>query len=308
MKSFGFNFFLLFLLVSFAKADLGSSAGIGGDVGRKTEVLELVARSILDRASVILIAESRYDSAFMPSPRPILKYAEITGILELRTLFPLQSIRGLEPENRIWVQIDPTDILERNKKFQHIPALASEGVWICFLRPVKSLPKTLRRDGDELCTAIADFGKDHSLAEVAEKFSFSSWLNDKTWFMPAIDFSIFQIDRKIRDLSFPQNLQKSDADQIKDRLARVRAISSPFEKDQFKFSELEVAEVIRLAELFDRKDGRVSIDDIAETGSEVGNEIIRQLALMPSNKLDKKLREVKESIPQSLIEKIFSEK
>lgn len=295
------------LILTFLQCNLGKAFDVSNEANQKAEVLGLLAKSILDDKSIIVIAETRYDSAFLPRPRPLRQYATITGELGLRTLFPIQSIKGLNAENRIWVQMDPTDILDRRKKFYHIPALASEGVWICFLRPVKQFPKTLETNKSKLSEEIVALSTNFSPTEVADRLSFSSWLNEDTWFEPAFKFSIFQIDRELRNLSPPGTFQKHDIDQLNDQLSRLRVTSSRAEKGQFKISESEVKEIIRLSTLF-AKEGEVpTVEEITEKQSEVGNEILRQLASTASDQLGSKLRDVKNSIPKSLLQNIFSE-
>jgi hypothetical protein len=240
---------------------------------------------------------------------PSEDYFAVTGALQLTALMPRTIIRGSDLHNDIiWIQSDNSQMRDRTMQFYHLPSLYREGVFLCFIKPVSRLVQRLSRD-NPLARAIVKADKSTSPHALAEKLGFSKWLNSDTWFELHSSFSAFRVDMPAREIEFPSDMPEFDREQRKMSNARIRKVKYPeaITSTELTLSANQLAEIEKLAVLFNSPDKLPTAQDLIAMKSDFANAILRELANTASENLDGGLRKVKESIPTEVLEKIANQ-
>lgn len=276
------------------------------------EVISLIAKEIIDPSCYILLAESRLDARMRIYQQfSSDQMSSVTGALDLHQFMPVSVIRGGDINmSSIWIQIDPYVIRMRKKVFYHFPLTDTEGVWLCFIKPVERLPRIMGKDTTQLNIAINAIDKTMPPHELAKKLGFNEWLNKNTWFELADEFSIFRVaDLPIRGLELPASIGKISREQLRLQNDRIREVqkSEPIRQKEFTLSETQLEEIKKLIKLFQAPDKLPSVEELVAMKSEFADAILRELAKTSSENLNDGLRKVKETIPKKVLEDIFKQ-
>lgn len=276
-------------LCMFVMFFVGAGNALAEEVDRRRlraleELTTNVAKSILDPAVVVVIAESRYDIILRdPEERfPGSKKMDAIAVLSLNPLVPVEYLRGMGNSELIYVQIDYGGIVRSRRPIYYVPRTSTEGTWLYFLRHVERLPSFTEIANSEISNELQKIDAALPPLEVAKQFGLDSWLRRDTWFELAAPITAYPISYTVRDLKISHEYADFSKAQVQKMGDNWRSLAEK-RREKSKDKEIiltteQIAQIEVLVKMFPADGSVPDIDALISMRSPFADAILKELA------------------------------
>lgn len=291
------------LLFGITSSNFTSFAASFDNQPKFTELSKIIARSILDSGTIIVVAEIRYDSNLLDSSEKVPKIKpDLRWAFDMHEFFPVVYLRGDGNKSSINVQTNKSNLIRQGNYYPYMPNFSFEGTWLLFLKPVEKLPDSIRKaDNPELQKKIESISF-HSPPHAASlQLGINDWLRKDNWFSLAEPMSAVLIDFSVRDLPYSHEYDELFLQQhanLTSILKQKREKAITVLKTIILTPE-QFVEVKSLIGMFNPRNDLPSIEQLIKLNSPFSNAILEELANQSANEMEDRFLQLKNEIPES---------